>query len=639
MSKVKKDIPEIEDPNTIDDWVDDKVFEYLNPAAFKSFFLFAGAGSGKTRTLVNVLANFRKTYGPRFRLLRRKVAIITYTNAAADEIIHRLQADPVFKVSTIHSFAWELIKPFTTDIKVWLEKDLQNSIAELEGEQSRSRDLNNKTSVDRAKRIASKNRRLAYLPGITKFVYSPTGDNTSRDSLNHTEVIYLAAYFIQSSKLVQQLLISKYPVILIDESQDTKKELIDAFFALQQAQSDKMALGLFGDTMQRIYADGKENLHKVFPPTWETPVKKINHRSNKRIITLVNNIRAAVDGQFQHPRTEKPEGTVRLFIGNRGLDKTAAENDVNARMAILTNDPLWNNESNNVKTLILEHHMAARRMGFLEFFEPLYAQSRLTTGILDGTLSGISVLTKMIIPLITAHIQGKPFEVARILKKYSPLYNKNTIRIGEDQIKLLANGKKAAETILRLFDADKDPKIMDVLEAVNASGLFVIPDMIKSIVSKTKEEKAGIVEAEAKEEDEEIGGSELEAWENAFAQPISQVIKYQEYLSEHSKFGTHQGVKGLEFPRVMVVIDDEESRGFMFTYDKLFGAKELTGTDKKNKEEGKETGIDRTKRLFYVACSRAKESLAIIAYTDNPALVKKNAMEFKWFSDTEIILI
>lgn len=52
--------------------------------------------------------------------------------------------------------------------------------------------------------------------------------------------------------------------------------------------------------------------------------------------------------------------------------------------------------------------------------------------------------------------------------------------------------------------------------------------------------------------------------------------------------------------------------------------------------EGKETGIDRTKRLFYVACSRAKSSLAIVAYTDNPAAIQQNIINYGWFEQDEI---
>ena len=120
---------------------------------------------------------------------------------------------------------------------------------------------------------------------------------------------------------------------------------------------------------------------------------------------------------------------------------------------------------------------------------------------------------------------------------------------------------------------------------------------------------------------------------------FSQIKHYNLYISEESKFGTHQGVKGLEFSRVMVILDDEESRGNGFSYDKLFGTKGLSDADKKSIKENKETGIDKTRRLFYVACSRAKESLAIVAYTDSPEIVKNNAIEYGWFDDNEITVL
>jgi len=96
----------------------------LNLEDPKSFFLFAGAGSGKTRALVEAMQIFRQKYGQEFRLSARKVAVITYTNAACDEIKHRIDYDSIFAVSTIHSFAWELIRSYHRDICEWLRDRL-----------------------------------------------------------------------------------------------------------------------------------------------------------------------------------------------------------------------------------------------------------------------------------------------------------------------------------------------------------------------------------------------------------------------------------------------------------------------------------------------------------------------------------
>ncbi len=54
--------------NNIDDHVDDTIFECLDLDNPKSLFLFAGAGSGKTRSLVNVLSRLRDAQGHRLHL-------------------------------------------------------------------------------------------------------------------------------------------------------------------------------------------------------------------------------------------------------------------------------------------------------------------------------------------------------------------------------------------------------------------------------------------------------------------------------------------------------------------------------------------------------------------------------------------
>ena len=131
--------------------------------------------------------------------------------------------------------------------------------------------------------------------------------------------------------------------------------------------------------------------------------------------------------------------------------------------------------------------------------------------------------------------------------------------------------------------------------------------------------------------------SDIDAWDNALSVPFSQLESYVQYISDKSPFGTHQGIKGLQFPRVMVVLDDNEARGFMFSYDKLLGAKAPTSTDQKNVQEGRETSIDRTRRLFYVTCSRAQSSLAVVVYTNEKDQIRDHLQTLNWFDDGEII--
>ena len=110
-------------------------------------------------------------------------------------------------------------------------------------------------------------------------------------------------------------------------------------------------------------------------------------------------------------------------------------------------------------------------------------------------------------------------------------------------------------------------------------------------------------------------------------------------MNDELSFGTHQGVKGLEFERVMAILDDNEANGFLFDYEKLLGAKALSKTDIKNETEDNDSTPLRTRRLFYVICSRAEKSLAIVAYTENPQAVKAHAIRSGWFNEDEMVMM
>lgn len=625
-------MPNQNENNNIDNQVDDTIFECLNLDNPKSFFLFAGAGSGKTRSLVNVLTRLQDEKGARLHLNSKKVAVITYTNAACDEIKHRLGHNTLFLVSTIHSFAWELIKSFQQDIKQWLEINLKVEILDLEKQESKGR-AGTKASIDRIRKIASKKDRLESLKNIKKFTYNPNGDNRSRVSLNHTEVIEISASFLSTKELMQNIFIKKYPILLIDESQDTNKLLMDAFFDVQKKNSTSFSLALFGDTMQRIYTDGKTDLGKNIPVDWKKPEKKMNHRCPKRVIKLINKIRSGIDNQVQIPRTEKEEGIVRLFIVPYNVsNKVEIENKIIQEMAQITSDGLWNTE--DIKTLTLEHHMAAKRMGFLDLFQPLYNNEILKTSFLNGTLPSMQLFTKMILPLIKAKEASDEFSVSRIIRKFSPLLDSKLLQKSDNQLENIKLINRHINELYSLWKNENDPRIIDVLQHVAKSKLFSIPEMLNSIAHRTKREQR------IAEEDESVidGDDLIDTWDKALSGRFSQIESYDEYFSEYSKFGTHQGVKGLEFPRVMLIIDDEEARGFLFSYEKLFGVKELTKIDINNQSDGRDTSLDRTRRLFYVACSRAEDSLAIVAYTGNQELLKNHVISESWFEEEEIII-
>lgn len=617
------------DDNHIDDHVDKEIYDCIKLDNLKSFFLFAGAGSGKTRSLVNVLNKFKEKEGGKLNIYNQKVAIITYTNAACDEITRRLDYDSLFWVSTIHSFVWELIKPFQNDIREWLSIELKKQIEDLDILIAKTR--RNDTLEKRKREKERKEKRLQNLSNIKVFSYNPNGDNFTRDSLNHSEVIKICATFLNEKVLMQKILVNKFPILLIDESQDTNELLIDALFKVVELETNKFSLGLFGDIMQRIYFDGKHNLGQSIPLSWAQPKKIMNHRCSERIVKLINQIRKDVDGIEQKSRIDNGEGFVRLFIvpSNATLSKITVEKAVIEKMEEVTIDEEWSYGENCIKILTLEHHLAASRMGFSNLFNPLYAQKSLKTSLLDGSLEELKFFSNIIIPIVNANSVKNDFEIYRIVKQYSPYFYIENLMNQKSQIEIIKKVKKLINDLLKLWD-NSNPTLLSILQYCEKSKLFELPEIYEKIlieINKDDFSEENIV-------DDEL----LFAWYNALNNDYKEIELYNSYISDNANFGTHQGVKGLEFPRVMVILDDEEAKGFMFSYEKLFGAKELTATDIKNRDEGKDSSIDRTRRLFYVTCSRAEKSLAIVAYTKAPQKVQEQVLLNHWFEKEEIMI-
>lgn len=554
----------------------------------------------------------------------KNVAVITFTNAATDEIVNRLDYSLVFHISTIHSFVWDAIKYYQADIKHLYCQYIQEDIQKLYEKQEKAKSKKTKTYQSNAEKIEHLKEKLGKAKAIEKFVYNPNGSNAEYNALNHAEVIKISAQMIMDNIMLQRIIAQRYPILLIDESQDTKKELVDAFFKIQENFSDIFTLGLLGDQKQRIYTDGKENMVNIIPSEWEQPVKRMNYRCAKRIVKLANTIGKDLDIYAeQNPKEDAADGLVRLFIVQQQneIDKDDIEQTIMDIMCNQTHDAKWSGADADVKTLTLEHMMAARRLGFAQFFGPLSKVDKYQMAFLQGKVSELDFFTKEVLPIADS-INGDGRNALEILKAYSPLLSKqNTEKPYELYLRCRDDSQKVANIV------NGNHSIRDVVKVVCNSQLLPVPEVLRqaSILSTT----------DVNDEWEE----DLQAWVMVMDLPINMVRGYDDYVNQRTRFDTHQGVKGLEFDRVMVIIDDSEAKGFMFSYDKLFGVKELTEIDKKHIEAGEESSVDRTQRLFYVTCTRAKESLAIVMYTSDSEKVKNQAISKGWFSEQEIVLL
>lgn len=268
-------VPMIADNNR-DAGVVEEICGYLTEEPARSYFLFAGAGSGKTRTLVEVLRRLTGVVehekggqlARRLRMYGRSIRVVTYTQNAVSVINGRLGDNDLVNVSTIHAFCWELIGGFNEDIRAALiavtqaklEKETEEALAKPRGiTKAKQRDLDEiKADIEEFR-------------STDVFVYHPDRNTYGAGALAHNHVLEATAWLLQNKPTLRTILKDSHPIILIDESQDTMKGMLHALIDIAEPRGNGLTLGLLGDHRQRIYTDGHSNLPSLVPPSWATP--------------------------------------------------------------------------------------------------------------------------------------------------------------------------------------------------------------------------------------------------------------------------------------------------------------------------------------------------------------------------------
>ena len=618
--------------------VDAGIRECFDLVSGKSFMTFAGAGSGKTYSLKMALDFLKARYSEGFSRQGKQIAVVTFTNNAADEIKDRIEQDPIFAVSTIHSFCWSAIAGFNEDIRRWYLEKIPVDLAEIEDLEKRGR--SGKASDARKRTIIRLNEKMDWLSERRSFIYDPNGVNSSKNALSHADVLKIFSTFLSTKTMMAEVIVNKFPFIFIDESQDTDKDIVSVFFELQRAKSDKVVLGIFGDRMQRIFGGGEPNLGKALPNGWATFDKEMNHRSSQRIVGLGNQIRSEDDRRKQYARDGAVEGCVRYFLLPHGVsDKDKVEARIRESMAKATDDAGWiDTQSKETAILLLEHKMAGRRLGFVDLWDKLSESKTIRDRIAEGENTELKFFSNIVFPLAEASCTEKRAELMSILRdSQSPLLEASVLEANKGDPLLLARN---AEHAFRDVVSNDKVSFREVLEVIAEHKLLRIPAKLQSFLPTSEESEAELDSGEVEvmlEVEEERDDSEITAWADALETDFFQIRNYKSYIDEHSIFRTHQGVKGNEFERVMVIMDDDEAGGFLFSYEQYFGVKDLSRDSKKKRDAGEETGLDRTRRLFYVTSTRAKHSLAHVIYTSNVAKVRENLIEKKFAREYEII--
>ena len=110
-------------------------------------------------------------------------------------------------------------------------------------------------------------------------------------SFGHDSLLRITSLLFQRYPKLGKILCDKYDFILVDEYQDTRRDVVEVF--LNHLPKDKRTtIGLFGDAMQSIYSDGIGDVRTFIDSDdlVEIP-KEDNFRCSEQVINFLNPLR------------------------------------------------------------------------------------------------------------------------------------------------------------------------------------------------------------------------------------------------------------------------------------------------------------------------------------------------------------
>lgn len=316
---------------------------------YADFVVKAGAGSGKTYSLVETITNILKSKYELLLTNNQKILCITYTNAAADEIKERIGNTSLVSVSTIHDFLWGAIKDYQIElvelhiekilttikgINVKLSETRYNDLSSSKKEELivmlkrnkevyyKIRDLragpfseqlpsefeeqfndilrNKKNFKEIANNILRKERLTQTLENIENkkehFQSVEYDANVNRDRLasmkiSHDTLLEYGKQLVEKYEVLRTILVDRFPYILVDEFQDTSPlviHLLSNLILFKKEKKKDFLVGFFGDEIQNIYDTGIGNQLNNNIKNLHLIEKKYNYRSSEAVIKLAN---------------------------------------------------------------------------------------------------------------------------------------------------------------------------------------------------------------------------------------------------------------------------------------------------------------------------------------------------------------
>ena len=590
----------------------------------KSFSMIAGAGSGKTTSLVTALKYLREEEGPCLRRDAKNIVCITYTKRAVDVISSRLGLDDLFLVSTLHAFLWNEVKRFTPNIRDALRDQIIP--AQIKKKEEDDNGGESKKAIAARNRVLTLQEDLATLALVKKFDYNDTNySDYSHGQLNHDDVVDVAAYLISENKILRRIIGQKYPYIFVDEAQDTFGNVVNALNRL--CENDGLPIvGYFGDPMQQIYDKRAGDFRG--PEGFISITKEENFRSSRKVIDLLNAFRKDVQ-QVPAGKDANIEGSVLIRLVQaeepKGPRKKYTEEQV-GRTSKHFDDALknWGWENNDkVKSLFLVRQMIARRLGFPELqrlFTGQFSSLKAQEDYEKGEHFLLSPFVVSLCDLVHEQRVGNIKHVFDILRRKSPAFDPQ----GVNAYRTLREMKELSNELMqKLTKSWNKSTLGDILKFSRENNLCRISDRLSEHLDRSPREE---------EFDSELHSDDKSDWlvDQFFKMPTTEIKPFTAFINENTPLSTQHGVKGEEYKDVVVVFDDAEAAWNNYSFTKT-----LTPKTSGNPTEGQ---LDRSRKLAYVCFSRAEVNLRILLFTPDTATAKTELTSKGLFKENQIFV-
>ncbi|MEI7369995.1 UvrD-helicase domain-containing protein [Pectobacterium sp. 1950-15] len=588
----------------------------------RSFAMIAGAGAGKTSSLVDALSRVRDNEGHFLRKHGQRIACITFTKRAVEVIKGRLGFDELYRISTLHGFLWEQISRFHENIKQALCESRIPKLIEKAREDDNGR--NSKKALNARAKIERLTEDLEHLHSVKHFDYADTSFSDYRKGqIGHDDVIEIASYLLANNETLRRIIGLRFPYIFVDEAQDTFEGIISGL-NLVSSGAELPLIGYFGDPWQQIY---DRSAGDFAPPDNGEVIKKTeNFRCSQSVIRLLNAYRRDVE-QYAAGENAACEGSVEFLLikaeepsePRRRYSEDQIERAL-ARMDAAVEEWGWT-ARNDVMKLFLARQMIARRLGFADLnrlFTGDYASSRAQDAFEEGAHFLLKPFLSTICPLINAQGRGDERSIINLLRRDSPAFAIDGLN-AEKSLKLMIETSKALLGQL---------KILWDTETIGVILRFCIEKQIIQPSERLSEHLNRAPRAELF--DQELHNLDKGDWlaDSLFRMTPETVSRYADFLNNNTAYSTQHGVKGEEYPKVLVVYDDVEAAWNQYSFSKTLTP--LTAGEPSERQRSV------TQKLAYVSFSRAEEDLRIVLFTADPEGARDELIESKLLAPDQI---